>query len=321
MRYVVYGAGAVGGVVGGNLFRAGVPVTLVARGEHRAAVQRNGLLLETPVGTERLAVPIAAGAGEVTWTDDSVVLFAVKSQQTVAALDDLGGHAPRDLPVVSLQNGVTNELTILRRFARTYGVCVMLPSGHVDPGRVVQHCHPTPGILDIGRFPGSVDETAESVAADLRTAGFESVPRTDIMAWKHRKLLLNLGNAVQATCRPGPAADELAERARAEGERVLEAAGVPVVTAEQDRERRGDTLRSGDRHPRIAGGSTWQSLARGTGDVETDYLSGEIVLLGRLHGVPTPVNELLQQTAHGLALSRGPVASLDAAALIARLPR
>ena len=42
-----------------------------------------------------------------------------------------------------------------------------------------------------------------------------------------------------------------------------------------------------------AGSSTWQSLARGTGAVETDYLNGEIVLVGRLHGVPTPVNAAL----------------------------
>ena len=41
---------------------------------------------------------------------------------------------------------------------------------------------------------------------------------------------------------------------------------------------------------RRGGGSSWQSLARGTGTIETDYLNGEIVLLGRLHGVPTPVN-------------------------------
>jgi thiosulfate/3-mercaptopyruvate sulfurtransferase len=43
-----------------------------------------------------------------------------------------------------------------------------------------------------------------------------------------------------------------------------------------------------------AGGSTWQSLARG-GSVECDYLNGEIALLGRLHGVATPVNAELQR--------------------------
>ena len=39
-----------------------------------------------------------------------------------------------------------------------------------------------------------------------------------------------------------------------------------------------------------SGGSTTQSLARGTGSIETDWLNGEIVLLGRLHGVPVPAN-------------------------------
>jgi 2-dehydropantoate 2-reductase len=49
------------------------------------------------------------------------------------------------------------------------------------------------------------------------------------------------------------------------------------------------------------GGSSWQSLVRGTGSVEADYLNGEICLLGRLHGVVTPVNALLQRRANAAA--------------------
>ena len=70
---------------------------------------------------------------------------------------------------------------------------------------------------------------------------------------------------------------------------------------------------------RRGGGSTWQSLARGTGRVETDLLNGEIVLLGRLHGVPTPVNALLQDVANELARTGAPPASLTEADLLARL--
>ncbi len=319
MRYVVYGAGAVGGVIGANLHLSGVPTTLVARGAHLEALRRDGLVLETPVDESRLDIGLAANASEVSWTNDTVVLLSVKSHQTAAALDDLVAHAPSDTPVVCAQNGVANETMVLRRFEHTYGICVMLPSGHVEPGRVVQRCHPTPGILDIGRFPEGVDQTTEAVAIDLRTAGFESVPRPDIMASKHRKLIMNLGNAVQACCRPGADAEALAALVSAEGERVLAAAGVPLVSEAADIERRGDILRSGTRHPLISGGSTWQSLARGTGDVETDYLSGEIVLLGRVHGVPAPANELLQRTAVELARARGSVSSLDAADLLAHL--
>jgi 2-dehydropantoate 2-reductase len=49
------------------------------------------------------------------------------------------------------------------------------------------------------------------------------------------------------------------------------------------------------------GGSSWQSIARGTGDIESDFLNGEIVLLGRLHGVPTPANEALQALGNEMA--------------------
>jgi len=293
----------------------------VARGAHLDAIRRDGLLLETPDAEHRLDVTTAADAAEVGWTDDTVVLLTVKSHQTAAALDDLVGHAPASTPVVAAQNGVANEAAVLRQFAATYGICVMLPSGHLEPGVVVQRCHPTPGILDIGRFPAGVDATAEAVADDLRRAGFESVPRPDIMAWKHRKLVMNLGNAVQACCAPGPATDELYDLVKVEGERTLAAAGIPVVSEDDDKERRGDILRRPGRHPGIRGGSTWQSVARGVGAVETDYLSGEIVLIGRLHGVPTPANELLQRVTGELARAGGDVGSLDGADLLAQLGR
>ncbi len=69
------------------------------------------------------------------------------------------------------------------------------------------------------------------------------------------------------------------------------------------------------------GGSTWQSLRRGTGDVEVDYLNGEISLLGRLHGVPTPVNDLLRDAAWRLAAARLEPGSLSAADLLEELSR
>lgn len=60
------------------------------------------------------------------------------------------------------------------------------------------------------------------------------------------------------------------------------------------------------------GGSSWQSLQRATGKIESDYLNGEVVLLGREHGIPTPVNELLQSLAHEAARTRVPPGSLTA---------
>jgi 2-dehydropantoate 2-reductase len=320
MKYVVYGAGAVGGVIGGHLHLAGLSTTLVARGDHLAAIRRDGLTLDTAEAVHHLEIPAATDASEVDWTDDTVVLLAVKSHQTSDAVDDLVHHAPTETTVVCAQNGVANEAVVLRRFARTYAITVMLPSTHLEPGVVVQKCHPTPGILDIGRVPTGIGETATTIAEDLRQAGFESEPRPDIMAWKHRKLLLNLGNGVDAAFAPGEAADELIDRARQEGEDALTAAGIAVVSAEQDLERRGDLLRLRESGRPPLGGSTWQSITRGTSS-EIDYLSGEIVLLGRQYGVPTPANELVQRVTTRLARNNGSARSQDAAAALDALGR
>ena len=318
MEYVVYGAGAVGGVIGGHLHLAGLPVTLVARGAHLAAIRSDGLVLDAGDGRHRIDAPATDTAADITWSDDTVVVLAVKSHQAAGALTDLRAHAPASTAIVCATNGIATEVAALRLFARTYAVCVMLPSSHLERCVVVAAFHPTPAILDIGRIPGGTDETTAAVAADLAAAGIASVERDDIMAWKRRKLLMNLGNGVDASFAQGDAADELAERAQAEGEQVLIAAGLSVVTAEEDRERRGSILQ---RRPELErrGGSTWQSLARGTGDSEIDYLAGEVVLRGRLHGVPTPVNEAVVAATRSLTRSGGAPRSLDAAPVLASL--
>lgn len=319
MDYVVVGAGAIGGGVGGLLHLAGARTTLVARGPHLASIRDDGLRLR--VGSAEPAtvrVPVVGHPAELTWRDETVVLLAVKSHQTEAALLDLAPTLPPGTPVVSLQNGVANERVLLRHAEHVHGVTVMMPASHLRPGEVTLHSDGRPGLLDIGRFPGGVDDVDLRVAADLEAAGFASVPRPDIMAWKHRKLLMNLGNGVGAACAPGEDADRLVALLRAEGERALAAAGIAVVSAADDEARRGDLLRPlVDRDG--TGSSTWQSVARGTGNVEVDYLNGEIVLLGRLHGVATPANELVRRTVQTLARDGGAAGSLDAADLLAAL--
>ncbi len=69
------------------------------------------------------------------------------------------------------------------------------------------------------------------------------------------------------------------------------------------------------------GGSSWQSLARRAGSIEADYLNGEIALLGRLHGVATPVNAALQEVANELARAGDPPESLSFAELLERILR
>ncbi len=298
-HYVLYGAGAVGGVIGGRLHFAGHDVTLVARGAHLDRIRADGLVLDTAEGRHAARAPATDTAAGIEWHDDTVVVLAVKSHQTEAALADLVRHAPATVPVVCAQNGVTNEPATLRRFAHTYAITVMLPAQHVEPGVVVQGCHPVPGILDIGRYPSGTDQVTDRVSADLRSAGFESVPRPDIMAWKHRKLVTNAVGDVSAVL--PDEADELKPLVRAEAEAALAAAGVRMVSHEEDLERRGDLLQG--REDVTGPNSLGQSIERRTAGTEVDYRAGEVVLLGRLHGVPTPANERVQRTAHALSAS------------------
>ena len=120
------------------------------------------------------------------------------------------------------------------------------------------------------------------------------------MRKKYAKLLMNLGNIVQAaTAGDGIRLDEAEQAALGQVHRLLReealacfaAAGIDCAGRDEVRARRRDVYRMVDipGHPRT-GGSSWQSFSRGTGNVETDYLNGEIVLLGRLHGVPVPAN-------------------------------
>jgi 2-dehydropantoate 2-reductase len=318
MRYVVIGAGAIGGTVGGRLAEAGREVVLVARGAHLAALQESGLRLDDPERSRTLRLPAFGGVGEVGWRTGDVALLCTKTQDTEALLDALRATAPA-VPVVCAQNGVANERFAAARFAAVQAMCVMLPAEHLTPGHVVAYSAPVPGVLDVGRYPDGVDELSEGVAADLTAAGFRSRPDPAVMRAKYRKLLLNLANAAEAACGPrSPHLAELAAAAREEGERCLAAAGIAVQSAEEERARRdgGLTVRPVAGASR-GGGSTWQSLRRATGSVEAAFLNGEIVELGRRYGVPTPVNALLLDTVARMAAGSEQPGGRDAAQLLA----
>jgi len=304
VKYVIYGAGAIGGLVGALLAEAGEDVVLIARGAHREVMERDGLLLETPEGSRRIRVPVAADPAGAGIGSRDVVMLAMKSQHTGAALDELARTLGRHTPIVCLQNGVDNERAAQRLFSHVYAVCVMCPATHLEPGVIVASSSPVPGLLDIGRYPAGIDANTRTFAAALTDATFESVERPDIMRWKYRKLLANIANAVEVVCRP-PGRAQVRDLARSEAEACLRAAGIDYASEEEDTARRGDLIEvkpvGGKRRQ---GGSTWQSIERGAGSVETDYLNGEIVLLGRLHAIPTPVNAALQESAARVALGR-----------------
>ncbi|HEY3867903.1 MAG TPA: 2-dehydropantoate 2-reductase N-terminal domain-containing protein [Actinocrinis sp.] len=332
MRYIIIGAGAIGGAIGARLFQSGHDVVLVARSAHYEALRSHGLTLADPEETQVLRIPAADTPEAVDLRADDVLILAVKGQDTAAALDAWadrpvagaaeGARAADMLPVVCAQNGVENERVALRRFEHVYGMCVWLPAVHLEPGVVEAQGKPYTGVLHIGRYPtgtGGTDETAARIADDLEKSTFLAPVHRDVMRWKYAKLLSNLGNSLEALCggRSGsPAVEEVARRVRAEGEAALTAAGIEWTNAEEERASRASFQLRPVGGTARRGGSSWQSLNRGTGTIESDFLNGEVAMLGRLHGVPTPVNARLQLLAKRFARERRPAGSLDPAEIL-----
>jgi 2-dehydropantoate 2-reductase len=313
MRFVVLGAGAVGGVVGGRLRQHGHSVVLIARGAHYEAIRHSGLRIESPDDKVTLQIPAVDDVSRVAWAEGDVLLLATKTQDSRAALEALARVAPATLPILCVQNSVANEPMAGERFANVYGVFVWCPADHLTPGLVRVWCAPKSGILHVGRYPSGSDALAEAVAAAFRAASFYSESKPDIMRWKYRKLLSNLGNAVEALCGVAARGTGLAQRARREAIACFDAAGIGHVADDEDgaasieKEVQARTIDGVERR----GGSSWQSLERRLGTIETDYLNGEIVRLGQRVGVATPVNAILQYLSQRMAHDRRPPGSVN----------
>ena len=322
MRFVVVGPGAIGGVIAGRLAEHGFDVLAVARGAHFEAIRDHGLTVESPDGATTTRIPVVDRVEAVDWTPDDVAILAMKGQDTVGVLEGLErSSAPTDLPIVCAQNGVANEREALRRFPHVYGICVMCPATHIDPGVVQANSTPIAGLLDIGRFPRGLDDITRQIAEAFNASTFQSRAVPEIMRWKYCKLIMNLGNAIEALAGSAGRAGDLYAMAAREAITCFRAANIDVASKEEDRERRGDLLQikpiAGATR---GGGSSWQSLARGTRRIEVDYLNGEIVLLGRLHGIETPVNAALQQLAREAAASGAEPGSMPVEELLAHFP-
>lgn len=330
MRYIIVGAGGIGGAIGGRLAETGHDVVLVARGNNLAALRTHGLRLAIPERVIQVRPPAVESVAELTLDKDDVLLLCVKSQDTsdllrqIAPLPVGTSSAGEVLPLLCVQNGIGNEREASRFFRNVHGVGLMLQATHLEPGRVSATGTPVTGVLELGRYPFGSDPVDEALAADMSPSGFAVFVRQDVMAWKRAKLLSNLGNALEAMCGPDPSeADkpvlaQIRALATAEAKVCFDAAGMTQIADEDwaTHQKTSGMNRKPVEGQSRSGGSTWQSVQRGQGQVETDYLNGEIVLLGRLHGVPTPMNERIQLAMGAFLRSGAAAGALPAASLL-----
>ena len=286
MKHLVVGAGAVGGIVAARLHQAGHDVAVVARGAHLDAIRTRGLTVHAPSGTDVVRVTALDRSAAA-----DIVLLCVKTHDAAAALRELALVTPSSTPIVCLTNGVEAERLALRWFDRVYVCSVYTPATYLEPGVVEAWGTPVAGLFDLGCYPHGSDDTCRTLAAAFESARLSSRVHDDIMRWKRGKLALNLTNALEALCGPAGRTHALARSLRDEATRCFAAANLSTTTEAEVTARVGD-FRAGTIEGRTrSGGSTWQSLKRGASILECEYLNGEITLLGRLHGVPTPLND------------------------------
>ncbi|MCV7103305.1 ketopantoate reductase family protein [Mycobacterium palustre] len=334
---MIIGAGAIGGTVGAVLTRTGTAALLVARGRHGEALASEGMTLRTPDGAIRVAVSAASHPNDVRLGDRDVLVFATKTQQLDAALQEWADrpvHGPHGvvatagelLPAMTALNGVAAEEKALRYFRRVFGVCVWLPAVHLEPGEVIVRSWPVVGQLHIGRWPASTRTPADAhllagLAETWGAAGIRVRTPDDVAPWKYNKLLSNLGNAVGALSAEPSEAAEVVAAVRSEGEKVLRCAGIEFVPFETSTAARADgpTIRPVPGWHDGPSNSTWQSLSRNTGDVETDFLNGEIVRIAHRHGIAAPLNAALARAARAAVrngLGPNPYSAKQLAALV-----
>lgn len=319
MRTIVYGVGAIGGTVAAALALAGREVVGIARGRRLDLLQQEGVLLRTPEWSKRAQFTCVADPAEIDLRADDAILLTMKTQDTIPALERLRAAGVREQPIFCVQNGVANERFALRRFAEVHGVTVRMPA-FMDGDDVCAFSVPKHGIFDTGLYPRGANAHDERLAEALNAANIATFVKEDVMPLKYGKLFINLNNILEGVLGRGVDCARIFALLKAEAAAALRAAGIEWTEVGG-----ADPLR--DQYMRFQpiegvhydGGSTTQSLTRGAGSVETDFINGEIALLARLHGTQAPANAFLVDLAARLARDGVRPGSLSTADLEAQM--
>ena len=296
MRIAMMGSGGIGGYLGARLAQAGEDVTFIARGSHLAAMQEQGLCLESPLGGIKLPhVSATDTPSEVGFAD--VVIFAVKlydSEAAAAGIIPLVGPKTR---VVTLQNGIDSVTTLAKYVPRAQIVpgatYISAAVGH--PG-VIVHAGNTQVILG-----GRNDTTIEALGSACSRAGgidIQIVEDIEHVLWvKFITVSAFSGATSLMRCGIGPIfADPesriFLEQLRDEGMAVAAAAGHAM-----DEGYAKQVMSLWKTFPTETQSSMAIDLGRGK-PIEIAWLSGRIHALGNELGVMTPAHSAVHRALH-----------------------
>jgi 2-dehydropantoate 2-reductase len=310
MAITVYGAGAIGGLAGAYLAKAGHDVLLVDKvREHVEAINRDGLRI---TGAADFTVRVCACRSDELTGPLGLTFLAVKSQDTDAALDVLTPLVGRETVVVSLQNGM-NPPRIAARIGADKVVAAFINFGAdwQGPGHIE---HGGPGAIYVGEMDGRKTERLERIQAVLST--LMTVHTTDdIWSYLWGKQLdcsLLFAQAVtdetMADVFGNPAYQPLLIALVGEGVGVAQAAGVtprgfdgfdplamrPKTDAEVARARAVlDRFAAYCRGLVKVRSGPWRGLAVRKRPTEVDHMVGWVIAEGRSRGIAMPLNERL----------------------------
>ena len=323
---LIWGAGAIGGVLGAYWARAGVPVLMVdIVAEHVQACRSTGLNITGPVEQFRQVVP-AVLPDQVQGQYGTIVL-AVKAQATQAALTMLEPHLAPGGYVLSAQNGL-NELAIARAVGaqRTMGCFVNFGADWLGPGEIL---FGNRAAVVVGEIDGSVQERTRQMHRHLSVFEPGAVLTDNIWGYLWGKLAY--GSMLFATAlntdsmsenfadpRRFVVFDQLAREVMA----VASVRGITPVgfngfdpacfaPGASDAGARGSiaALAEFNRHTAKTHSGIYRDLAVRKRKTEVDPQIGVIAELGREAGVPTPAITCLVSLIHDIEDGRRPMSS------------
>lgn len=310
MKIAVYGAGAIGGLMGAHLARAGEGVTLIARGAHLAAMKEHGLTVRNAAGEFNVR-PAATDDPRVAGIQDYIII-ALKAQSVPAIADKLAPMIGPDTAVVMAVNGVPwwyfhgvegplrdRRLASVDPGDRQWDLigpervigCVVYPAAEiVEPG-VLKHVEGDR--FTLGEPGGEKSSRVLALSRALINAGLKAPVRPDIRTEIWVKLWGNVafnpltaltGATLDVIC-ADPGTRAVAKAMMLEAEAVANALGVKMPV---EIERRIDGAAAIGAHKT----SMLQDFERGR-PIELDAIVGAVGELGRLVAVPTPSIDMI----------------------------
>lgn len=190
-RYAVIGCGALGGLYGGMLARAGTEVHFLLRSDFEHVV-KSGLQVDSPLGDFHLE-SVHAHSSVDTMPACDVTLVAVKTTANQQLRPLLESTTREGGLVLVLQNGLDSEADAAEAVGldRVLGGCCFLCSNKLGPGHIQ---HLDYGQIVFGEYvPGlGITDRVQRIADEMTRAGIDAVPTAELASARWRKLLWNI---------------------------------------------------------------------------------------------------------------------------------